>query len=255
VSRPCAGCGNPLSRYNPENVCRACKASGRSALAAQETGPAGVRAMPDGLTTGKRIQILRERKGLTRPVLAGLVGRSASWLKGIETSRRLPPRLPMLVLLAEVLGAGDIAAILGTDTDLGRPQATADPSFGGKLGELLAERGMSQNEAARRSHYNAGYLSKVINGRKPASAALGRALDEVLSAGGELAALAVPGPPRPGGLYGGALVPGQLTVAEQLEVMSGEIAGLRAEVSALTQAIAFALLAAGEDAGAGSNRS
>ena len=29
----------------------------------------------DGLTTGQRIQILRERKGLTRPVLAGLVGK------------------------------------------------------------------------------------------------------------------------------------------------------------------------------------
>jgi len=28
--------------------------------------------------TGERIQILRERKGLSRPVLAGLVGMSAS---------------------------------------------------------------------------------------------------------------------------------------------------------------------------------
>ena len=33
-----------------------------------------------GKRTGERIQILRERKGLSRPVLAGLVGMSASWL-------------------------------------------------------------------------------------------------------------------------------------------------------------------------------
>ena len=46
-----------------------------------------------GKRTGERIQILRERKGLSRPVLAGLVGMSASWLKGIEQGRRLPPRL------------------------------------------------------------------------------------------------------------------------------------------------------------------
>jgi transcriptional regulator with XRE-family HTH domain len=49
-----------------------------------------------GKRTGERIQILREREGLSRPVLAGLVGMSASWLKGIEQGRRLPPRLPEL---------------------------------------------------------------------------------------------------------------------------------------------------------------
>jgi hypothetical protein len=37
-----------------------------------------------GKRTGERIQILRERRGITRPVLAGLVGMSSSWLKGIE---------------------------------------------------------------------------------------------------------------------------------------------------------------------------
>jgi transcriptional regulator with XRE-family HTH domain len=54
-----------------------------------------------GKRTGERIQILRERRGLSRPVLAGLVGMSASWLKSIERSTRLPPRLPLLVKLAE----------------------------------------------------------------------------------------------------------------------------------------------------------
>lgn len=72
-----------------------------------------------GKRTGERIQILRERKGLTRPVLAGLVGMSPSWLKGIERGTRLPPRLPMLVKLAEALAARDIATLAGTDMDLG----------------------------------------------------------------------------------------------------------------------------------------
>ena len=72
-----------------------------------------------GKRTGERIQILRERKGLTRPVLAGLVGMSASWLKGIEQGRRLPPRLPVLVKLAEALAVGDVAVLAGTDMDLG----------------------------------------------------------------------------------------------------------------------------------------
>jgi transcriptional regulator with XRE-family HTH domain len=72
-----------------------------------------------GRRTGERIQILRERKGLTRPVLAGLAGMSPSWLKGIERGDRLPPRLPLLVKLAEALAVGDVAVLAGTDMDLG----------------------------------------------------------------------------------------------------------------------------------------
>jgi transcriptional regulator with XRE-family HTH domain len=76
-----------------------------------------------GKRTGERIQILRERRGLTRAVLAGLVGMSPSWLKGIERGTRLPPRLPprlpLLVKLAEALAVGDVAVLAGTDMDLG----------------------------------------------------------------------------------------------------------------------------------------
>lgn len=72
-----------------------------------------------GKRTGERIQIIRERKGLTRPVLAGLVGMSASWLKGIERGTRLPPRLPLLVKLAEALAVGDVAVLVGVDLDIG----------------------------------------------------------------------------------------------------------------------------------------
>src|SRR5712692_5459574 len=82
-----------------------------------------------GKRTGERIQILRERKGLTRPVLAGLVGMSASWLKGIEQGRRLPPRLPVLVKLAEALAVGDIAVLAGTDMDIGGSASVPVASF------------------------------------------------------------------------------------------------------------------------------
>ncbi|MFI0482209.1 helix-turn-helix domain-containing protein [Actinomadura sp. 9N215] len=82
-----------------------------------------------GRPTGERIQVLRERKGLTRPTLAGLVGKSASWLKGIESGRRLPPRLPTLVRLAEALGVGDVALLAGTDMELGDAASIPLASF------------------------------------------------------------------------------------------------------------------------------
>lgn len=73
----------------------------------------------EGMKTGERIKIIRERKGLSRTVLAGLIGMSASWLKDIESGRRLPPRLPALVRIAEVLAVKDVAALAGTDLELG----------------------------------------------------------------------------------------------------------------------------------------
>src|ERR1700722_2510744 len=82
-----------------------------------------------GKRTGERIQILRERKGLSRPVLAGLVGMSPSWLKGIERGTRLPPRLPLLVRLAEALAVGDVAVLAGMDIDLGGATSVPVASF------------------------------------------------------------------------------------------------------------------------------
>ena len=66
-----------------------------------------------GERTGERVQILRERRGLSRPVLARLVGISASWLKGIERGTRLLPRLPLPVKLADALAVGDVAVLAG----------------------------------------------------------------------------------------------------------------------------------------------
>jgi transcriptional regulator with XRE-family HTH domain len=65
------------------------------------------------LTFGQRLQERRRRAGKTRAVLGGLVGRSAEWVKAVETGKILTPRLPMLLRLAEVLGITDLADLTG----------------------------------------------------------------------------------------------------------------------------------------------
>jgi transcriptional regulator with XRE-family HTH domain len=62
---------------------------------------------------GQRLRLLRERAGKSRPVLGGLVGRSAEWVKALESGRLQQPRLPMLIRLAEVLGVEDLAELTG----------------------------------------------------------------------------------------------------------------------------------------------
>jgi transcriptional regulator with XRE-family HTH domain len=61
--------------------------------------------------------------------------------------------------------------------------------FADELSRLLAERGMSQRELARRSHYDSGYVNKLCRGVKQATPAVAERLDEVLDAGGALMAL------------------------------------------------------------------
>lgn len=50
---------------------------------------------------------------MTRPVLAGLVGRSPEWVKAVESGRLLTPRLAMLIQLAAALGVEDLADLTG----------------------------------------------------------------------------------------------------------------------------------------------
>ncbi|HKR49600.1 MAG TPA: helix-turn-helix domain-containing protein [Pseudonocardiaceae bacterium] len=66
-----------------------------------------------GRPTGERIKHFRNRIGMTRPVLGGLVGRSAEWVKAIETGRLQVPRLPMLLRIAQVLNVRDLAELTG----------------------------------------------------------------------------------------------------------------------------------------------
>ncbi|MEU0531959.1 helix-turn-helix domain-containing protein [Amycolatopsis tolypomycina] len=67
----------------------------------------------DDLPVGKRIKLHRDRAGMSRPVLAGLIGRSAEWLKAVETGRLQTPRLPMLLRIAQALDLDDLAQLTG----------------------------------------------------------------------------------------------------------------------------------------------
>lgn len=68
------------------------------------------------LTTGELIRYHRERRGMSRPVLAGLVGRSSDWLKKIENGDRELRSLPMLFRLAQTLRLDDVSALTGSDS-------------------------------------------------------------------------------------------------------------------------------------------
>jgi transcriptional regulator with XRE-family HTH domain len=66
-----------------------------------------------GRTTGERIRHFRDRAGMSRPALGGLVGKSPEWVKALENGRLQPPRLPMLLRIAEVLGVTDLSDLTG----------------------------------------------------------------------------------------------------------------------------------------------
>ncbi|GAA4607525.1 transcriptional regulator with XRE-family HTH domain [Actinoplanes octamycinicus] len=67
----------------------------------------------DPLAFGQRLQLLRTRRGLTRDQLGGLVGRSGSWVKGIETGRLKMPKLQLILALAEALRVRDLSDLTG----------------------------------------------------------------------------------------------------------------------------------------------
>ncbi|MFE0105167.1 helix-turn-helix domain-containing protein [Streptomyces sp. NPDC059009] len=62
---------------------------------------------------GQRMQILRTRRGMSRGVLAGLLGRSPSWVKQVEGGRLQMPKLPMVLRIAEALRARDLSELTG----------------------------------------------------------------------------------------------------------------------------------------------
>ncbi|MFK0220408.1 helix-turn-helix domain-containing protein [Streptomyces vinaceus] len=67
----------------------------------------------DQLVFGQRLQILRQRRGLTRDQLGGLAGRSGEWVKALETGRLRTPRLEIILRLAEVLRVRDLSDLTG----------------------------------------------------------------------------------------------------------------------------------------------
>lgn len=65
------------------------------------------------LAFGQRMQIYRQRRGMSRPVLAGLLGKSPSWVKQVESGHIQAPKLPMILRIAELLRVRDLADLTG----------------------------------------------------------------------------------------------------------------------------------------------
>ncbi|MFD0621536.1 multiprotein-bridging factor 1 family protein [Streptomyces sanglieri] len=72
--------------------------------------------IPAELSMGEKIKVLRESRGMSRPVLAGLCNRGPDWLKKIETGERELRSHTLLLALAAALQVGDLSAITGTNT-------------------------------------------------------------------------------------------------------------------------------------------
>ncbi|HEY8979910.1 MAG TPA: helix-turn-helix transcriptional regulator [Streptomyces sp.] len=75
----------------------------------------------DPLRFGQRVQILRERRGMTRPQLADFLGVSPHTLKKVENGQQQAPGLDMVLRIAEALRVRNLADLTGlpeTQVDL-----------------------------------------------------------------------------------------------------------------------------------------
>lgn len=72
--------------------------------------------MPDDttqMTVGERVRALRERRGMSRAALGGLVGRSEEWVKKVERNERGLSSLVLILRLGRALGCRDASELLG----------------------------------------------------------------------------------------------------------------------------------------------
>lgn len=63
----------------------------------------GMRGATNHLTPGERVAYYRKRRGMTQETLAGLVGRTVSWVEKIESGRAALDRVSTLAQVAKVL--------------------------------------------------------------------------------------------------------------------------------------------------------
>jgi transcriptional regulator with XRE-family HTH domain len=76
--------------------------------------------LPDNLPIGQRIRVLRESRGMSREVLAGMCGRGPDWLKKIESGERPLRSNPLILRLAGALQLSDASVITGS-SDVAQP--------------------------------------------------------------------------------------------------------------------------------------
>lgn len=69
---------------------------------------------PEPIRFGQRLQLLRTRRGMSREVLAGLIGKSTEWVRAVEKGRMKPPAMDAVLAIAEALRVRDLADLVGT---------------------------------------------------------------------------------------------------------------------------------------------
>jgi transcriptional regulator with XRE-family HTH domain len=111
MARSCERCGANLARDNAGRLCSPCQRLGRAAATAPPTEP---------FTFGARLRDKRERANLSRPVLAGRIGKSAEWVKKLEYGALQMPKLPMLQHLAAALST-TVAELTGEPSVMAPP--------------------------------------------------------------------------------------------------------------------------------------
>jgi len=79
------------------------------------------------LPLGRRIELARRRRGISRQALGDLIGRSGEWIRQVERGDRAVDRLSLLLGLANVLKVVDLPGFLGCAAPRGTP---ADPVAG-----------------------------------------------------------------------------------------------------------------------------
>ncbi|MCP3817844.1 helix-turn-helix domain-containing protein [Streptomyces sp. A3M-1-3] len=77
--------------------------------------------IPNDLHTGERIRLLRESRGMSRQMLAGLCGRGPDWLKKIESGERDLRSHALLLRLAAALQLTDVSVITGRAPEVAQP--------------------------------------------------------------------------------------------------------------------------------------
>lgn len=137
-ARYCVGCQRPLSRYNAESYCGGCASTDLqgSDIHVTDAGKAEI---------GSRVRMLRQRRGMTLEVLAGLCGLSTAYLSMIENGKRgLDPRYSMVLTLANALRVtpADLAPRMSADSSAssdtaGKPPAA--PPVGRNLDHAIGE--------------------------------------------------------------------------------------------------------------------
>jgi transcriptional regulator with XRE-family HTH domain len=166
---------------------------------------------------------------------AGLTGSRLSEFEHWPQNAR-KPSVHALVMLARIYQT-DVLCLLDFADHESLPQQDllvlerrpqAETAYGEKVVALMEARGLSVRDTAREVPCSAGHLSNMIHGRRQPSARVTARLEQVLAAGGELAALTQPAPVAaregdemisPGGLAAGGgfslslpYVPGRLVI-------------------------------------------